>query len=138
MRKSIECLVSVVAKLSTRFTNIALHLHNRRGESKYEDEYDLDGKRSPRRRNRRNGKMHMKDETTLSRLEFLIPVASSPRLREVTFSSVSMIRAVGSLLNIAFDRSNKDEELRRFMLLLLEALVRQPDSPLIQQNAELA
>ena len=71
-------------------------------------------------------------------MEFLIPVASSPRLREVTFSSVSIIRAVGSLLSIAFAESNKDTELRRFMLLLLEALVRQPRSPLMQQNAELA
>ena len=39
LRQSIECLVSVVANLSTRFTNVALHLHDRRGESKYHDEY---------------------------------------------------------------------------------------------------
>ena len=39
LRQSIECLVSVVANLSTRFTNVALHLHDRRGESKYQDEY---------------------------------------------------------------------------------------------------
>ena len=73
----------------------------------------------------------------LSRLEFTfcrILTSSS----QVTFSSLPMIRAVGSLLSIAFSQSNKDTELRRFVLLLLEALVRQPRSPLMQQNAELA
>jgi hypothetical protein len=144
LRRSVECLVSVVADLSARFTNVALHLHHR-NESKYDEEsfrYDLDGKRSPRRA-RRTGRRNINDDATnidsiLSRLEFLIPVATSPRLREVAFSSLSMIRAVGSLLKLAFAASNKDSEFRRFMLLLLEALVRQPRSPLMQKNIKLA
>ena len=120
LRQSMSVLCLLCKSLDKVYV-VALHLHDRGGESKYQDEYVvnflafrmLNAKTLNRNTDTVWTERDPRSERTENRrintvtFEFQI-TASSPRLREVTFSSLPMIRAVGSLLGIAFSQSSQD------------------------------